>query len=64
MKRASYKEAIAWVAMNDETADMNPESVKFFITSLLIADIFDVEEDKVGKDIVRFRKKNMDLTIQ
>lgn len=61
MKRASYKEAIAWVAMNDSAGDgdaLNPDQVKFLITAILVADIFDVTLEKVGKDIVSFRKKH------
>ncbi len=60
MKRASYKEAIAWVALNDSGGDddaLIPEEVKHLITAALVADIFGVDQSKVGEDIVKYRKK-------
>lgn len=62
MKRASYKEAIAWIALNDSAADgeapLDVSITTYYLTSLLVADIFSVPEEKVGRDIVSFRKKN------
>jgi hypothetical protein len=60
MKRASYKEAIAWVALNDSGGDddaLVPEKVQHLITAALVADIFEVPQSKVGEDIVKYRKK-------
>ena len=60
MKRASYKEAIAWVALNDSAGDddaLLPDQVKHLITAALVADIFEVDQDKVGEDIVKYRKR-------
>jgi hypothetical protein len=58
-KRASYREAIAWVAKNDSggSADaLDVKEVSELITAVLVADIFDVPMDRVGRDIVRYRK--------
>ena len=57
MKRASYREGVAWIAFNDEPDNLNPEEVAYYVTSLLLADLFDVEPEKVGKDVVRKRKQ-------
>lgn len=60
MKRASYRYGIAWVAMNDSAGDDNrlePDEVGYLVSSLLIADLFDVPPERVGADIVRYRKK-------
>lgn len=60
MKRASYREAIAWIAANDSAGDddaLDPEAVSYLITSALVADIFDVPQDRVGRDVVAQRKK-------
>lgn len=60
MKRASYKEAIAWIALNDDAAGeeaFDIESVKGYVTTCLVADIFGVDQNKVGKDIVKYRKR-------
>lgn len=61
MKRASYREAIAWVAANDSAGDedaLDPEKVSELVSACLVADIFGVSYEKVGADIVRYRKKH------
>jgi hypothetical protein len=61
MKRASYKEAVAWIALNDSAGDddaLDCEAVSWYVSSVLVADIFDVPSEKVGKDIVAYRKKH------
>lgn len=58
MKRASYREAIDWVAQMDSAGDddaLDPEVVGNLITAILVADIFGVESERVGKDVVRRR---------
>lgn len=58
MKRASYREAIDWIANNDSAGDPNagdPDSAGHLVSSVLIADIFDVSTERVGRDIVRAR---------
>lgn len=59
MKRASYRNAIDWIAQMDSPADdgsLDPETVKELVSSALVADIFDCEPIKVGNDVVRRRK--------
>lgn len=59
MKRASYREAVAWVALNDPGGDsdaLDTDVVSGLITVCLVADVFDVDPIKVGKDVVSFRK--------
>lgn len=61
MKRASYREAIAWIALNDSAGNddaLDPQVVSELITSVLVAELFDVPMEKVGEDVVRWRKKN------
>jgi hypothetical protein len=57
MKRASYRHAIAWVADNDDPTERDPGEVAYQISSLLVADIFGVEPERVGRDVVRFRHR-------
>jgi hypothetical protein len=62
MKRASYREAIEWIAFNDSAADDDAfdESVAgSLVSAVLVADIFDVPSEKVGRDIVRVRRKEL-----
>lgn len=60
MKRASYREACAWIALNDSAGEgvdaFDPEQVQYLVSSVLVADIFNVESVKVGRDVVRARR--------
>lgn len=59
MKRASYRDAIDWIAQNDSAADDNagdPAICGSLVSAVLIADIFDVSTRKVGDDIAKRRK--------
>ena len=61
VKRASYRYAVAWIAENDSAADddsLDPEVVSELITAQLVADLFGVPDEKVGRDIVRLRRLN------
>lgn len=62
MKRASYRDAIDYIACNDEPTEMNPEDVNGFATVQLVSQIFDVPSEKVAADIVKLRKKTEDTT--
>lgn len=57
MKRASYREAVRWIAVNDEPTDTDSDSIAGYISTLLIADIFDVEPSKVANDVLRERNR-------
>ena len=64
MKRASYREAIAWIAMNDSCINEghdDPVTVSELVSSHLIADIFNVPFIKVGEDVVKYRAKQDEL---
>lgn len=57
MKRASYRDGVDFIAQNDEVADMDPESIQGFISTQLVAQLFDVPTFRVATDVVRLRKK-------
>jgi len=57
MKRASYREGVAWIAENDEPAESDPETIGSLVSVLLLADLFAVEPERVVADIIKFRKK-------
>lgn len=56
MKRASYREGVTWIALNDEPLDMDPDSIAGYISTILLADLFGVEAARVAKDVLRRRK--------
>jgi hypothetical protein len=50
--RASYREAVQWIADNDAAGDDDPVDVlNGLISVLLVADIFRVDADKVARDV-------------
>lgn len=53
MKRASYREAIRWIAHNEDPEWLNDEEPIPPISALLIVDLFDVEQTRVIADIRR-----------
>lgn len=58
MKRPSYRDAVAWVADNDDSETLDVETVRSYVTVALVADLFGVEQEKVAADVVKFREKH------
>lgn len=58
VKRASYRHAVAWIALNDEPTERDPGEVAEATTTSLIADIFWVTPARVAADIIRYRNKH------
>lgn len=57
MKRASYRDAVDFVALNDEPSELDEEVVSGLASVVLVASIFDVETERVARDVVRLRKR-------
>ena len=60
MKRASYRAGVDWIARNDSAGDsdaLDPRVASELITSAFLADLFNVEADRIGRDVVRTRKR-------
>lgn len=57
LKRASYRDAIDFIAQNDEPAEQDEEMVSCLTTVVLVASIFGTDTDRVARDVVRLRKK-------
>lgn len=56
LKRASYRDAIDFIACNDESAELDPEAVRSLASVLLVASIFGTTIERVADDVVRYRK--------
>jgi hypothetical protein len=50
-----YKEAVRWIAFNDETAELQIDSVAEQISVALVADIWGKERMKVAEDVMALR---------
>lgn len=58
LKRASYREAVYWIAGNDNAGNGDNETqVSEYITTSLIADLFGTTVERVARDIMRCRDK-------
>lgn len=53
MKRASYREAIAWLAYNDDTEWLKDTDPVESVSTALVADLFGVDVERVTKDLRR-----------
>ena len=57
MKRPSYRDAVDWLAQNDDNTEW-PESIDLpTVAASLVRDIFDVTDEKLAADIKRRIKK-------
>jgi hypothetical protein len=58
MRRASFRAGVAWIAMNDEPSMAEVEQVAELISVMLLADLFEVEPERVARDVIRYRRKH------
>lgn len=52
MKRPGYREAIRWIADNDDTEWVRRGDAES-VTAALVADLFGVPDDRVKRDLAR-----------
>lgn len=60
MHRPSLKSAIEWIALNDAPGDddaLDVEAVAGYVTTVMVADLFDVENTRVARRVVEYRKR-------
>jgi hypothetical protein len=59
--RKGYKFGVAWIAANDNAGSpdaLDWVEVATYISTLLLADLFDKSPNRVAKDIVAYREKH------
>jgi hypothetical protein len=59
VKRASYRRGIELVALNDEPGELDAEVVQTQISVILLADLFEIPVERVARDVVRIREKEL-----
>jgi hypothetical protein len=60
MKRASYREGIEIIALNDDPTELEIKHVVGTVSVHLMANLFDVSQEKVALDVIRHRLKEKD----
>ena len=72
-KRASYTDGVSWIALNDNAGDDDPTkcgtdgaaqaamraNIAGYVSTLLLADLFGAEPERVAHDIFRARARWM-----
>ena len=53
MKRPSYREAITWLRLNDDTDWVHDKNGIESVCTCLVADLFGVDTDRVTRDLRR-----------
>lgn len=53
MKRPGYREAIKWIALNDDTEWLNDVEPIESVTAALVQDLFGVDRKRLLKDLRR-----------
>jgi hypothetical protein len=53
MKRPIYRDAIEWIVRNDDCHWLTNPHGSQSVTAALVADMFDVRDDKVKADLIR-----------
>lgn len=60
VRTPSYRQAVAWVALNDNPGEREPAAaVASYLTVGLVADLFDVPQEKVAADVVERREAEL-----
>ena len=57
MARPGYREAIEWIALNDDI-DIGSEDTGFIVSIAFVADLWQKEQSEVAAAVERYRKKN------
>lgn len=56
---ASYREAIAWLALNDEQAETQLDELAGLVTFCLVADLFKKKPAIVAADVLAYRIRHV-----
>jgi hypothetical protein len=58
VKRPGYREAVRWIADNDSPGDgAGVDELRGFVTVGFVADLFDVDQEKVAEDVFKARAR-------
>jgi hypothetical protein len=52
-----YLEAVKWIAFNDEDGDTSVASIRCYVTTALVADVFKKTTQQVAEAIARQRRR-------
>lgn len=55
MKRASYRQGVAFIALNDDAENVEVDQVASTISVGLLADLFGLETEIVANEVVSYR---------
>lgn len=53
MRRPGYREAVEWIALNDDTTWLDADIPIISVTAAMVRDLYGVEDDRLFRDIRR-----------
>lgn len=56
-RRPSYREAVIWIAENDEPASDDVAEMENLISVVLVAHLFGTPAHDVARDVIRYRRQ-------
>lgn len=57
MRRPSYREALRWLLLNDDTEWLNDARHGLSVSTALVADLFGVDDERIVADLLRLRER-------
>lgn len=54
-QRASYRRGVEFIALNDEPLDRDETSVRQYISTITLSEVFGKPTDVIAKDVMRIR---------
>lgn len=54
MRRPGYREAVEWIALNDDNEWLHDESPIISVTAGMVRDLYDVDQDRLIADLRRY----------
>lgn len=64
MKRASYREGVEWIAVNDEPAETDINVIAELISTVLLADLFGKDPMDVARAVLKVRVEQYKISLR
>lgn len=63
MRRPGYREAVEWIALNDDITWLYEDIPIISVTAAMVRDLYGVEDDRLFRDIRAADRKHCEETI-
>jgi hypothetical protein len=63
-KSPKYRYGVQWIADNDEPSELDLDAISGYISTLLLADMFGLDEPSVASDILDVRRQRLEWDLR